>query len=227
MTNSTSITGSRLKELRLAHNLKSAYLGGLLKVTYRNYLKYENGLITIDSEKLKFLAMFYGVSAYWILGLSTAKYESHMIEELERELFTKNEQNQLCIVCDIPDDNTSKSIQVFPSNDYIINPIYNKPKSRTCYRLPIRANIVFICHWIKDFFIKNPAYTTNLDFSFFKLDQDMIEFLISVRFLIKEKDLHSDIMKVDRSELSIPDRKDQIPLYNIDKTLADSEPSPE
>ena len=189
MTNSTSITGSRLKELRLAHNLKTAYLGDLLNVTYRNYLKYEHGTITIDSEKLKFISLLYGVSANWILGLTNSPYDKDMLYKIENNLFDKDSTGNLYLSANISKDEETMSVKIFPANDYIIHPVYKNGTLRSKFGLPIRANIIYICNWIKNLFYQNEDYTDKLDLYFFKIDSDMLEFLINCKFLIKKNEL--------------------------------------
>lgn len=238
MVKNIPITSQRLKMLRISHDLRTVDLGSMLNMTYRNYLKYENGTLSIDCERLKFLASYYAVSANWILGLSETKYELNMIQKIEKQLFVKDDHGQFYIECDITEGDTPKSIKVFPSNDYIIHPLYQNVNSRNLYTLPVRANIIFICHWIQDFFIDNPAFATKLDLSFFKLNSDMIDFLVKIKFIIKDKDLpwyfskkNSDSKTSDRNQsiheyVSRYFSKDLlIPLYRIDSTQADTDTS--
>lgn len=60
---------TKLYELRTDKDLKQEDIGKILKCTKQAYGLYENGKRALPIEHLKTLAIFYGVSADYILGL--------------------------------------------------------------------------------------------------------------------------------------------------------------
>lgn len=62
-----SITGERLRSLRLSHNMSQAEVAAKIGVTRVAYLQYENG-VSRPVRKLKELAALFDVSVDYILG---------------------------------------------------------------------------------------------------------------------------------------------------------------
>lgn len=66
----------RLKKLRLARNLSQGEISEILGIKPRTYISYECNQREPNSEILKKLALFFGVSADYLLGLPFNKYPS-------------------------------------------------------------------------------------------------------------------------------------------------------
>jgi len=62
--------GDRLRQLREEHDLTQEQLGKVLNVKKAAVSKYETGYTVPDSETLKKLASFFGVSTDYLLGLT-------------------------------------------------------------------------------------------------------------------------------------------------------------
>lgn len=59
----------RIKDLREDRDLSQAEIAKILKTSQQQYSKIETGKSDISGDKLKTLAVFYNVSADYILGL--------------------------------------------------------------------------------------------------------------------------------------------------------------
>lgn len=60
----------RIRDLREDRDLTQAYIAKVLQTTQQQYSKIETGRADISGEKLKRLAVFYNISADYILGLT-------------------------------------------------------------------------------------------------------------------------------------------------------------
>ena len=60
----------RIKDLREDRDLSQAEIAKVIGTTQQQYSKIETGKADISGEKLRKLAMFYNVSADYILGLA-------------------------------------------------------------------------------------------------------------------------------------------------------------
>lgn len=61
---------NRIRDLREDRDFSQAEIAKIIKTTQQQYSKIENGKADISGEKLKRLALFYNISADYILGLS-------------------------------------------------------------------------------------------------------------------------------------------------------------
>lgn len=59
----------RLKELRLERNLTYTALGKILQVNYSTVIRWENGVIEPTIGHLYNMAVYFGVTADYLLGL--------------------------------------------------------------------------------------------------------------------------------------------------------------
>ncbi len=60
----------RIRDLREDRDLTQAEIAKVLQTTQQQYSKIETGRADISGEKLKRLAVFYNISADYILGLT-------------------------------------------------------------------------------------------------------------------------------------------------------------
>ena len=60
----------RIRDLREDRDLSQAEVAKVLQTTQQQYSKIETGRADISGEKLKRLAVFYNISADYILGLT-------------------------------------------------------------------------------------------------------------------------------------------------------------
>ncbi len=61
---------NRIRALREDRDLSQETVAKIIKTTQQQYSKIETGKADISGEKLKLLALFYNVSADYILGLT-------------------------------------------------------------------------------------------------------------------------------------------------------------
>ena len=61
---------NRIRDLREDRDLSQSEIAKVINTTQQQYSKIETGKADISGEKLKRLALFYNVSADYILGLS-------------------------------------------------------------------------------------------------------------------------------------------------------------
>ena len=61
---------NRIRDLRVDRDLSQSEIAKVINTTQQQYSKIETGKADISGEKLKRLALFYNVSADYILGLS-------------------------------------------------------------------------------------------------------------------------------------------------------------
>lgn len=78
------IFGNRLKQLRLEKGLTQAQLGAFFNLAESTISLYETGKRTPHYDILTSLAVFFGVSADFLLGNTTKRYPTFAIEEEER-----------------------------------------------------------------------------------------------------------------------------------------------
>lgn len=64
---------NRIKELRQAHGWKQLDLASRLGVRQQAISKYENGSLDIDTNTIRCLCEIFGVTADYLLGLSTQR----------------------------------------------------------------------------------------------------------------------------------------------------------
>ena len=69
------VFAERLKELRLEENLSVLKLSKALGVSDTTVLRWENGSICPTIEHLYNMAMFFNVSADYLLGISSSKIQ--------------------------------------------------------------------------------------------------------------------------------------------------------
>ncbi len=60
----------RIRELRIVHELTQQDIANGLKIDRSTYTYYETGRISLPLETLKDLAIFYGVSSDYLLGIT-------------------------------------------------------------------------------------------------------------------------------------------------------------
>jgi len=60
----------RLRELRNKHKLTQQEVADILKIDRGNYSKYESGKLEVNNNMIVTLALFYDVTADFILGLA-------------------------------------------------------------------------------------------------------------------------------------------------------------
>lgn len=60
-----------IRELREDRDLKQAEIAAVLKTTQQVYSRYEKGINELPIRHLKTLCQYYGISADYILGLSS------------------------------------------------------------------------------------------------------------------------------------------------------------
>jgi len=65
-----SLYGSRLKSLRTSSNIMSKQVAELLKITPRNYQRYETGEVDPPTSKTIILADYFNVSLDYLVGRS-------------------------------------------------------------------------------------------------------------------------------------------------------------
>lgn len=61
---------NRIRDLREDRDLSQSEIAKVINTTQQQYSKIETGKADISGEKLKRLALFYNISADYILGLS-------------------------------------------------------------------------------------------------------------------------------------------------------------
>ena len=61
----------RIRDIREDRDLTQSKLAELLNCTQQTYSRYETGEITIDINSLEKLALFYGTSIDYLVGLTT------------------------------------------------------------------------------------------------------------------------------------------------------------
>lgn len=66
----SNITGQRLKELRKDKKKTQADIAALLGLTEGAYRHYESGAGSLDAAKIAKLAVYFGVTSDYLLGLS-------------------------------------------------------------------------------------------------------------------------------------------------------------
>ena len=62
------ISAERLRELRMSRKVMAKTIAEFLKVTPRNYQRYEHGMVDAPSSKVIALADFFNVSTDYLLG---------------------------------------------------------------------------------------------------------------------------------------------------------------
>lgn len=67
------ISIERLKEIRKDRDLKQTDIAKILGMTQVQYSRYERGIRSIPIEKIAKLALFYGVSIDYLLGLTNER----------------------------------------------------------------------------------------------------------------------------------------------------------
>lgn len=146
------IFSSRLKTLRIAHNLTIKELSrycnciGRISLTSTTLSYWENNKRTPVIDSLFFLSSIYAISIDWLIGRTDIPYAENVILNLEPKTFP--------VTINVHDVEVKLPIE-FPE-EYID---YNLRKLN--YDLPTRANIVFITYVISyewERFVKDRIY---------------------------------------------------------------------
>lgn len=138
-------TYKRIKLLRTAHCLQGKQLADLFGIAYRNYLKYENGGVSIDSSRFVYLSRYFGVSANWLLGITDQPYEKSLLEQLEKEIWHINDKGDLELRGYGKLYGQQVNAVFYPFKGMKIIDEYSNPNKRDkIYSPEVRGNIIFL-----------------------------------------------------------------------------------
>ncbi len=85
-----------LKILRFENNLRQADVAAQLGISQQMYSRYESGTAAVDSDMLRKLCLFYGVSADFLLGLNNGRQRegSPEIEEIVNKVLSRMREGE-------------------------------------------------------------------------------------------------------------------------------------
>ena len=138
-------TYKRIKLLRTAHCLQGKQVADLFGIAYRNYLKYENGGVSVDSSRFVYLSRYFGVSANWLLGITDQPYEKTLLEQLEKEIWHINDEGDLELRGYGKLYGQQVNAIFYPFKGTKIIDEYSNPNKRDkIYSPEVRGNIIFL-----------------------------------------------------------------------------------
>lgn len=122
-----STFGARLRILRSSHSILAKEMAIILKMQYRNYLRYEKNEIDPSMSKIKAISDLFCINSDWLIGRIDKPYDDEILSKLEKS-------------CGIGTSKTfGYEIGILLPEEYL-----DEDKRKTNYSLPLRANILTV-----------------------------------------------------------------------------------